>query len=366
MSSANTIRQSSSKKNGSPGPKHNIDAIREAFYERIAKRDMAPLWKVMKNVVTKEPVTRCVPHVWHYDDVKALVMESGGLISAEEAQRRVLILENPALHGESKATNTLFAGIQMILPGEVAPAHRHVSSAIRFVLDGEGAYTSVEGEKAMMSPGDFVITANWAPHDHGNPSKKPMLWLDVLDFPAVNFFEASFADYPDEKDKMQNTTRGDGDSAAFYASGVLPDGAPAHLNRSPVINYTYARTRPILDRLKKAGDIDKSHGARVRYANPINGGPVLPTMGASLALFPKGFKGEKYRATDGTIFVCTEGGGTTQVEDQVLEWDVNDVFVVPPWKRYSHHPNRESVLFSISDRPAQEALGIWREDRNPS
>jgi gentisate 1,2-dioxygenase len=363
MPSAATKR-TDGKSNGKPGPKHNIDAIREAYYERISKFDMAPLWKVMKNVVTKEPVTRCVPVCWHYNDVKSLVMESGSLISAEEALRRVLVLENPALRGESKATNTLFAGIQMILPGEIAPAHRHVSSAIRFVLDGEGAYTAVEGEKAFMSPGDFVITANWAPHDHGNPSKKPMLWLDVLDFPAVNFFEASFADYSGEK--MQNTTRQDGDSAAFYASGVLPDGAPVNLNRSPVINYTYARTRPVIERLKKAGEIDKSHGARVRYANPINGGPVLPTMGANLALLPKGFKGEQYRATDGTIFVCTEGGGTTKVEDQVLEWGPNDVFVVPPWKRYAHHAQKETVLFSISDRPAQEALGFWREDRHPN
>ena len=185
---------------GRLSPKHNVDAVREAYYERISKFDMAPLWKVMKSVVTKEPVTRCAPVIWHYDDVKSLVMESGGLISAEEAQRRVLVLENPAMRGESRATNTLFAGIQMILPGEVAPVHRHVSSAIRFVLDGEGAYTAVEGEKAFMSPGDFVITANWAPHDHGNPSKKPMLWLDVLDFPAVNFYEASFADYCDEGD----------------------------------------------------------------------------------------------------------------------------------------------------------------------
>ena len=361
MPSATTTK---AKTNGRPGPKHNIDAAREEFYARISKRDMAPLWKVMSSVVSKEPATRCVPHVWNYDDVKSLVMESGGLITAEEALRRVLILENPAMRGELKATNTLFAGIQMILPGEVAPAHRHVSSAIRFVLDGEGAYTAVEGEKAFMAPGDFVITANWAPHDHGNPSKKPMLWLDVLDAPAVNFFEASFSDYFGEK--MQNTTRGDGDSLAFYASGVLPDGAPTTLNRSPVINYTYARTRPILDRLKKAGDIDKSHGARVHYVNPVNGGPVLPTMGANLALLPKGFKGDKYRATDGTIFVCTEGGGTTTVEGKVLEWGVNDVFVVPPWKRYSHQVGKESVLFSISDRPAQEALGIWREDRKPS
>ena len=104
----------------------------------------------------------------------------------------------------------------------------------------------------------------------------------------------------------------------------------------------------------------------MRYANPINGGPVLPTMGANLALLPKGFKGEPYRATDGTIFVCTEGGGSTKVGDETLEWSVNDVFVVPPWKKYSHHPSKESVLFSISDRPAQEALGIWREERKLS
>ena len=359
-----TASAAKSKTNGKPGPKHNIDAVREAFYERISKRDLAPLWKVMSSVVTKEPVTRVVPHVWRYSDVKSLVMESGGLISAEEAKRRVLILENPAMRGESKATNTLFAGVQMILPGEVAPAHRHVSSAIRFVLDGEGAYTAVEGEKSYMAPGDFVITANWAPHDHGNTSKKPMLWLDVLDFPQVNFFEASFAEQFESA--TQSTSRQDGDSLAFYGSGVLPDGTPARPNSSPVINYTYARTRPIVERIMKAGDIDKRHGARVRYANPVNGGPVLPTMGAQLAMFPKGFKGEKYRSTDGTIFVCAEGRGSTTVDGKVLEWGPWDVFVVPPWKHYAHNAAKESVLFSISDRPAQEALGIWREERKPS
>jgi gentisate 1,2-dioxygenase len=345
-----------------PGPKHNIEAMREEYYKRIAKHDMTPLWKVMSSVVTKEPVTRCVPVIWHFDDIKRLVMESGGLITAEEAERRVLILENPAMKGESRATNTLFAGVQMILPGEVAPAHRHVSSAIRFVLDGEGAYTAVEGEKSYMSPGDFVITANWAPHDHGNTSDKPMLWLDVLDFPQVNFFEASFAEQFGEA--TQSTRRADGDSLAFYGSGVLPDGAPAGMHSTPVINYTYARTKPIVERMMKAGDIDKRHGARVRYANPITGGPVLPTMGANLAMFPQGFNGEQYRATDGTIFVCAEGGGSTTVDGKVLEWGPWDVFVVPPWKHYSHRTEQESVLFSISDRPSQEALGIWREDKS--
>jgi gentisate 1,2-dioxygenase len=247
----------------------------------------------------------------------------------------------------------------MILPGEVAPAHQHVASAIRFVLDGEGAYTAVDGEKALMSPGDFILTPNWAPHDHGNHSDKPMLWLDVLDVPTVNHFETSFAAHADHA--MQNTSRENGDSLDRYGSGVLPDGMPARINRSPIINYTYARTRPILERLKKAGDIDPAHGARVRYVNPVNGGWALPTMGAHLALLPANFNGQDYRATDGTIFVCVKGSGSTIVDGKPIEWGPKDVFVIPPWKTYSHRASKESVLFSISDRPMQEALGIWRE-----
>ena len=134
------------------------------------------------------------------------------------------------------------------------------------------------------------------------------------------------------------------------------------MKRSPVINYAYERVRPILDRMKNTGDADKHHGHRLRYANPFNGGWALPTMGAQLSLLPKGFKGESYRSTDSTIFACLEGKGTTKVDGQTIEWGPRDVFVVPPWKRYSHNVvGGDAVLFSISVRPAQEALGIWRE-----
>jgi gentisate 1,2-dioxygenase len=360
MEDAMAVATAKKPDGGKPGPKHNIEAMRQDYYARIAKHDMTPLWKVMGTMFRDEPVSRCAPALWRFDDVKSLVMESGSLITTEEAKRRVLILENPALRGESRVTNTLFAGIQMIMPGEIAPAHRHVSSAIRFVLDGEGAYTAVEGEKAFMSPGDFVITANWAPHDHGNPSDKPMLWLDVLDAPTINFYETSFGE--DFESPTQEAKRQNGDSLSFYGSGVLPDGTAAN-KRTPVINYTYTRTRPIIERMMAAGDVDKSHGARVRYANPSTGGPVLPTMGANLAMLPKGFRGEPYRATDSTVFVCAEGRGSTNVDGEVLEWGPRDVFVVPSWKRYAHQAAEQSVLFSISDRPAQEALGIWREGR---
>jgi gentisate 1,2-dioxygenase len=340
-------------------PKHNVQVARQAYYDKISKFDMAPLWEKLRELVANEPKTQCVPAIWRFRDVKAMVMESAELISAKEAERRVLVLENPALRGQSRITQTLYAGLQLIMPGEVAPAHRHTASAIRFIVDGAGAYTSVEGERTYMSPGDFVLTANWTAHDHGNTTDQPMIWLDVLDLPTVNFFESMFAEHLD--DESQVVRRQDGDSVAFFASGVLPDGAEVPAKRSPIVNYTYARTRPILERLHKAGQVDKHHGARVRYANPVTGGWVMPTMGAQLALLPAGFTGERYRATDGTIFVCVEGEGATRIGDKEFAWSPGDVFVAPPWQHYAHTAAQESVLFSISDRPAQEALGIWRE-----
>ena len=342
-----------------PDPKHNIVGARQAYYDRISKYNMAPLWEKLRQLVGNEPKTQCAPAIWRFADVKAMVMELGDLISAKEAERRVLVLENPALRGQSRITQSLYAGLQLIMPGEVAPAHRHTASAIRFILDGAGAYTAVEGERTYMSPGDFVLTPNWAYHDHGNTSDRPMIWLDVLDLPTINFYETMFSEHLDEE--TQPIGHSDGDSLAFFGSGVLPDGAPVSLKRSPVINYTYARTRPIVERLVKAGQVDKRHGARVRYANPMTGGWVMPTMGAQLALMPAGFTGEGYRATDGTIFVCVEGEGATTIGDRSFTWSAGDVFVAPPWLRYAHDAAAESVLFSISDRPAQEALGIWRE-----
>ncbi len=343
----------------STDPNYNMQRARQAYYDKISDHDMAPAWEKLRQLIGSEPKTECAPAIWRFRDVKTLVLESAELISAQEAERRVLVLENPGLRGKSRITQTLFAGLQLIMPGETAAGHRHTASAIRFIVDGKGAHTSVEGERTYMSPGDFVLTPNWTAHDHGNTSDKPMIWLDVLDLPIINFFETMFAEHLD--DGVQLASRRDGDSMAFYGSGVLPDRPPGTFKCSPVINYTYARIRPILERLRQAGDVDKRHGARVRYANPVTGGWVMPTMGAQLALLPTGFTGESYRATDGTIFVCVEGEGSSNIGDKELAWSPGDVFVAPPWQRYEHTTAKESVLFSISDRPAQEALGIWRE-----
>ena len=347
-------------KNGNKnGKKDSGKSARDAYYERISKLDMAPLWVVLKDIIPDEPKTVCSPAIWHFEDVKPLVAEAGSVISAEEATRRVLVLENPSLRGQSRITQSLYAGLQLILPGEIAPPHRHSPAAIRFILDGEGAYTQVDGEKTVMSPGDFVLTPAGTIHDHGNDSKKSMIWLDVLDVPTVNFFETCF--YEHFEYKRQNTRRDQNDSLVRYGSGILPDGSDQATKHSPIVNYPYAKMRPILERLRSAGDVDPRHGARFRYANPRTGGWVMPTMGAHLALLPKGFKGKNYQATDSTIFVCVEGEGATKVGDKMLEWGPHDVFVAPSWTKYAHNAKKESVLFSISDRPAQEALGLWRE-----
>src|SRR5499425_2582599 len=135
-------------------------------------------------------------------------MQAGGLITAKEAERRVLILENPGLRGQTSITHSLFAGLQLIMPGEVAPAHRHSQSALRFIIEGHGAYTAVEGERTMMQPGDFVITPSWTWHDHGNETSEPMVWLDGLDIPIVRLLDASFAE-PGASD-VQTVTRPEG------------------------------------------------------------------------------------------------------------------------------------------------------------
>jgi len=342
----------------SVGPKHNTKRAQQDYYDRIAAYGLSPAWERLRDLIGNEPKSQCVPAIWRFKEVKAMLMESAELISAEEAERRVLLLENPGLAGQSRITRTLLAGLQLIMPGETAAGHRHTASAIRFILDGANAYTTVEGERTYMSPGDFILTPNWSLHDHGNMTDEPMIWLDVLDVPMINYFETTFCESFDCP--TQQVTHQDGDSIAFFGSGVLPDGAAA-LKSSPIINYTYGRTRPILERLRAADRVDARHGARVRYANPVTGGWTMPTMGAQLGLFPAGFRGQDYRATDGTIFVCVEGRGLTRVGDREFEWSRGDIFVAPPWLRYAHSTDVESLLFSISDRPAQEALGIWRE-----
>jgi gentisate 1,2-dioxygenase len=334
---------------------------REAYYARIGARNMAPLWEVLKGLITKQPQSPALPAIWHYDEIRQDVLDSGALITAKEAERRVLVLENPGLRGQSRITHSLYAGLQLILPGEVAPAHRHTQSALRFVIEGQGAYTAVEGERTTMSPGDFVITPSWTWHDHGNDSDRPMVWLDGLDIPIVSLFDASFLEHGAADE--QPISRPEGDALARYGSGLLPLGYEKTTPTSPVFNYPYARTREALAQMQRADEWDPCHGLKLRYVNPVTGDYAMPTMGTFMQLLPKGFQTAPYRSTDSVVFSVVEGHGTTQVGDETFEWGPRDIFVVPSWQRHWHAAAGEAVLFSFSDRPVQDKLGLWREER---
>lgn len=337
------------------------DATREAFYQRADTQHLAPLWTRLKSLVPLEPTPMGRPHRWAYADVRPYVLESAEHISAKEAERRVLILENPGLPGSSQVTQTLYAGLQLIMPGEVAPAHRHTQSALRFIVEGAGAYTAVDGEKTLMQPGDFVITPSWTWHHHGHEGSGPMVWLDGLDIPVTHFFGSTFRE--DHGADEAAITRPTGDALARYGSGLLPVGHRAGSLNSPVFNYPWARTREALHALARAGAPDAHTGHLMRYVNPVDGGWAMPTMATMIRLLPRGFATRPYRSSDGMVFIVVEGRGELRVGDERWPLEPHDVAVVPGWMAHTLHATDDLVLFSYSDRVAQEKLGLWRERR---
>ena len=337
---------------------------RKDFYAKIDPHNLAPLWEVLKGLIPNEPKPKAAPHVWNYDVVRQFVHESGGLLTAKEAERRVLVLENPALRGQSLITDVLYGGLQIIMPGEVAPAHRHSQSALRFIIEGEGAYTAVHGEKTIMRPGDFVITPAWTWHDHGNDSASPMVWLDVLDINIVALFHGQFREEWEE-DRFP-VSRPEGDALARYGAGMMPIEYKPTSAASPIFNYPYERSRDAMYRMHRAGDPDPHFGHKLRYINPANGGWAMPTIATTMQMLPKSFKTLPVQSTDGLGFVCTEGKGETEVtlpdgKTVTLPWKARDVFVVPGWLKHTHRADEDSVLFGFSDRSAQEKLGLFRE-----
>ncbi len=335
---------------------------RKEFYERIDSVSLTPLWTVLSSLVTPEPKSGCVPHIWKYADVREFLLESGGLITAKEAERRVLVLENPGLRGKASITTDLYAGMQLVTPGEAAPAHRHTQSALRLVLEvSEGAHTTVNGERTNMRFGDFIITPPWGWHDHDNAGDDPVIWLDGLDVPMVSHFDASFAEEFGED--QQEVTRRLGDSTARYGANMLPVGHVRSGHVSPIFNYPYDRSREALDSLMRQGDVDLCHGYKLQYVNPVDGSSAMPTIATFLQLLPRGFETLAYRSTDATVYVATEGRGTATIAGNRFEWGPRDVFVVPSWKEVRFKAEEESVLFSFSDRAAQSKLGLFRERR---
>jgi gentisate 1,2-dioxygenase len=345
---------------------HPSAPIREQLYADMAPLNLTPLWEVLHALVPKQPQTPCVPAIWRYEEARPFLMRAGEAITAEEAVRRVLILENPALRGQSSVTQSLYAGLQLILPGEVAPSHRHTQSALRFIVEGSGAYTAVDGERTTMRPGDFIITPSWTWHDHGNDASEPVVWLDGLDIPMIRFFDAGFAE--NDASKSQAVARDEGTSFARYGHNMAPVRHESPFGKSsPIFSYPYERSREALESLERSAPVDAWDGVKLRYVNPLTGGSPMPTMATFMQKLPAGFQGKAWRQTDGAVYSVVEGHGEVVVERGGVEWrqsfSPRDHFVVPSWHTARFASERGCVLFSFSDRPVQQALGIHQEER---
>ena len=310
------------------------------YYRDLEATHLWPLWEeIHKFTATPEPCSIAVPNLWRYDEARRLVLASADMLTAEEAERRVLALENPGLEGRMTITRAMYAGYQLLMPGEIAPSHRHSPAAFRFIMEGQGAYTAVDGQKTIMNPGDFVVTPSWCWHDHGNETDIPMIWLDGLDWPLVNQLELWFFEpYPEFQ---HPETDGPG----------------------PILNYTYKNTRAALEEMRTSVDFDACYGLKRRYTTAA-GEDTMPTIAAFLQLLPKGYSTERYRQTDACVYSVVEGYGRTVIGDVTLEWGPKDAFVVPTWAEHRHFVGDEdAVLFGFSDRGVQERLGLWRERR---
>jgi gentisate 1,2-dioxygenase len=334
---------------------------RTQLYEEIAPLGLRPLWTVLDELVPSAPRPTMEPATWRYAEVRSHLMRAGDIISAEEAVRRVLILENPGAPDTASITSTLYAGLQLLLPGEVAPAHRHSQSALRFVLEGgDGAFTTVRGERLSMHAGDLILTPSFEWHDHGHEGKDPVVWLDGLDIPLIRALNVGFQE--NAPVRQQERAAADGMERARWGSGLRPFAPSDHSARVERFTYPFTQWRPALEQLMRGSSATPYDGHCLEFFNPVDAGPVLPTISAFCHLLPTKFQTQSQRRTDAGVYVVVEGSGCLLISGRAMEVEARDIFVVPAWTHYTIRANETLVLFSYSDRAVQQQLGLWRRE----
>ena len=342
---------------GPDQPDDEHDSALDAFYAELRAHHLEALWRINTKIMPFAPKPRPRAWLWRYGDLGRLAEQAGKLVPIDRGgDRRVLAAINPGLvdaYGGSVygATATLWAAVQYLGPHESAPGHRHSPSALRFVVEGSGAWTTVDGERLAMAPGDLVLTPAYAWHDHQNDSDEPMTWFDGLDLPLACYLDAQFLEfYP--SGRLQEPGCG---------AGPLPDGARPGA-RSTVLRFPWAETESALEAAGNDGAADPHDGVLHRYTDPTSGGPVLPTLDAAIQLLRAGLRTTPHRHVHSVVYQVFRGRGETIIDGVRFAWERGDLFAVPPWAAHEHcaDPAGDAVLFSITDAPVLTALGLER------
>jgi gentisate 1,2-dioxygenase len=316
-------------------------------------------------------------HRWRWREIApyldriAEIARTSDVSPIEFAERQQFLLTNPGLGGRLQVTSTMRCAVSIYNPGDVAPVHIHSPNASRTILSEKGGYTTVEGERCEAARGDLILTPNGTWHDHGNDGSAPVVWVDVLDFPLMEFLDCVWLDehFTGEtagNARAQKVTEAPGHSRRLYGAGGL---VPAFLphrrgfgeGTSPYFHYRGADIRRALEGL--AGERgDPYEGVRLDFVNPATGGPVFPTLAYAASLLRPGEETRWKRETASTLYVVLEGEGSSEIGGQSFDWRENDIFVAPPfaWRRHRSSGAGAAVVYAVSDRPLLEKIGQYR------
>lgn len=324
---------------------------------RIAQPEDPPLF-------TREPSSPSVSSHWRWSELEPLLDRIGREVDlASSGPRRTLRLQDPGLpYG---TTPTMWASIQVILPGEVATAHRHTANAFRFIMHGTGAWTTVDGESYPMNEGDLVLTPTQCWHDHVHRGDAPMIWLDVLDISLMRAMHATF--FEGYSQPVQPLLQVPDASWRRYGSGLLrPPGAVDAGGPNPLLAYPARVTDEALVQARGL-PADPCDDVVLSYVDPRNGGPVMTTVDCRAQVLRPGFRGRARRQVGSKIYYVVQGSGTTIVDGRRFDWSKGDFFTVAPWAWHEHsNPHDgDARLFQVSDAPALKALGYYREELGP-
>ncbi|ONI90132.1 cupin [Actinosynnema sp. ALI-1.44] len=336
----------------------------EALYRGFAEELLVPLWTEIGDLMPSQPASRALPHRWRWRALLPMAEQAGNLVPVGRGgERRAIALANPGLAGRPFVTPTLWAAIQYLNPREDAPVHRHTQNAFRFVVEGEGVWTVVDGDPVAMRRGDFLPQAGWHWHGHHNRSDGPMAWIDGLDIPFQYYGDATFFEFgPDEVD-----TRDDPALSRSERLWAHPGLRPlTHLRptpATPLLAYRWEHTdRALAEQLAMEAEgypatVEPGHAA-VRYTNPTTGGDVLPTIRTEFHRLAAGTSTGQRRAVGSSVFQVFDGTGEVTVGTERWTVDRGDLFVVPSWHPLTLATETGMDLFTFGDAPIFERLNL--------
>ncbi|MCK9513734.1 MAG: cupin domain-containing protein [Pigmentiphaga sp.] len=336
-----------------------------AYYRELEQLKTGALWTVANKIEPWEPKSDSVPVLWRYRDLREHVLRSVSLVTPEKAGRRVIYLDNPGRRDVAAAVGWLYSGLQVMHPGEAASAHWHSSSALRFIMEGRGAYTIVDGHKMTLGANDFVLTPNGCWHEHGvEADGLPCIWQDGLDIPLVNALEAGF--YGVHPDMHQAVTYPVDDSVGLWGGRALrPHDVKWDKPYSPLFKYQWEPTYEALLSYGKVAEGNPFDCLLMHYTNPKTGGHVMSTMGASMQMLRPGFVGKAHRHTGSFLYQVAKGSGYSIINGQRFDWQEHDIFCVPSWAWHEHvnaSSTEDACLFSFNDLPVMEKLSLYYEE----